>query len=75
MKLGKQLSRLTLPELEAIKTLSNFNAEELEVFNLLARGESIVAIAGRLNISQGTVSNRIQDIRCKVNKVVKMIEL
>lgn len=75
MKLAKLLNEMTMPQLETVRLLSNLSAEENEIFDLLAKGESIIYIADKLNISPGTVSNRIKVIKAKVLKVVNMVDI
>lgn len=75
MKLAKLLNEMTLPQLETVRLLSNLSAEENEIFDLLAKGESIIYIADKLNISPGTVSNRIKVIKAKILKVVNMVDI
>lgn len=66
---------MTMPQLETVRLLSNLSAEENEIFDLLAKGESIIYIADKLNISPGTVSNRIKVIKAKILKVVNMVDI
>lgn len=75
MKLAKLLNEMTMPQLETVRLLSNLSAEEHEIFDLLAKGESIIYIADKLNISPGTVSNRIKVIKAKILKVVNMVDI
>ena len=75
MKLAKLLNEMTMPQLETVRLLSNLSAEENEIFDLLAKGESIIYIADKLNISTGTVSNRIKVIKAKILKVVNMVDI
>lgn len=75
MKLAKLLNEMTMPQLETVRLLSNLSAEENEIFDLLAKGESIIYIADKLNISPGTVSNRIKVIKAKILKVVNMVDI
>ena len=75
MKLAKLLNEMTMPQLESVRLLSNLSAEENEIFDLLAKGESIIYIADKLNISPGTVSNRIKVIKAKILKVVNMVDI
>ena len=75
MKLAKLLNEMTMPQLETVRLLSNLSAEENEIFDLLAKGQSIIYIADKLNISPGTVSNRIKVIKAKILKVVNMVDI
>ena len=75
MKLAKLLNEMTMPQLETVRLLSNLSAEENEIFDLLAKGESIIYIADKLNISPGTVSNRIKVIKAKILKVANMVDI
>ena len=75
MKLAKLLNEMTMPQLETVRLLSNLSAEENEIFDLLAKGESIIYIADKLNISPSTVSNRIKVIKAKILKVVNMVDI
>ena len=42
MKLAKLLNEMTMPQLETVRLLSNLSAEENEIFDLLAKGESMI---------------------------------
>ena len=75
MKLAKLLNEMTMPQLETVRLLSNLSAEKNAIFDLLAKGESIIYIADKLNISPGTVSNRIKVIKAKILKVVNMVDI
>lgn len=75
MNLGKYLSSMIKPELEELKEICNFTDEEKEVFNELAKGQSIQAIALNSAVARSTVSNRIKSIQNKISKVRKWEKL
>lgn len=68
MNLGKMLSSMIKPELDDLKEICNFTDEETEVFDKLAKGQSIQVIALSGAIACSTVSNRIKSIQNKINK-------
>lgn len=72
MKLGKYLSSLTKPELEELKELLNLTDNEMEVFNQLARGRSIVEISTKCLVGTSTVDRRIRSINQKLIKLGRM---
>lgn len=63
------------PELEDLKEICNFTEDEKEVFDKLAKGQSIQAIALNSAVARSTVSNRIKSIQNKINKVKEWEEL
>lgn len=75
MNLGKYLSSMIKPELEDLKEICNFTEDEKEVFDKLAKGQSIQAIALNSAVARSTVSNRIKSIQNKINKVKEWEEL
>lgn len=68
MNLGKYLSSMIKPELDNLKEICNFTDDEKEVFDLLAKGRSIQAIAINNAVACSTVSNRVKSIQNKINK-------
>lgn len=48
-----------------------FNYEEKQILEMKIKGETIVSIAMKLNISEATVSRRIRKIRNKILRVIK----
>ena len=48
----------------------NFTPDELNVFNLRVKDQSIVEISMRLNLSESTVSRKIKNIKRKIVKVL-----
>ena len=68
-RLGKYLSSLTKPELDKIKEELNLTDDEEKVFNELAKGRSRTKAAEICSVSTATVSNRIKDIKRKLNKI------
>lgn len=71
MNLGKMLSSMIKPELDELKQICNFTDDEREVFDKLAKGQSIQAIALNSAIARSTVSNRVKSIQDKINKARK----
>lgn len=70
MRLNHYLSGMVKSELEEIKDKANFTDEELIVFECMAKGKSIVACADKCNCSSSTVSNRVESIKRKMEKIV-----
>lgn len=68
MNLGKYLSSMIKPELEELKSICNFSEEEEDVFDGLAKGQSVQAIAIKSSLARSTVSNRIKSIQTKISK-------
>jgi len=57
-------------ELQFIRDESNFTPDELEFFNLRARGKSIVEISLTMNVSERTASNLSKAVKKKIIKVI-----
>lgn len=68
-RLGKYLSSLTKPELDKIKEELNLTDDEEIIFNELSKGRSRTKVAEICSVSTATVSNRIKDIKRKLNKI------
>lgn len=68
MSLGSYLSSLISPELDELKEICNFTDEEKEVFEKLAKGQSVQAIALNSAFARSTISNRVKSIQIKINK-------
>lgn len=75
MNLGKYLSSMIKPELEELKEICNFTDDEKEVFDKLAKGQSVQEIALKSAVARSTVSNRIKSIQTKIKKVKEWEEL
>jgi len=60
----------TEPECEYFRQTCNFSPEELQVFNLRVKDNSIVQIQMKLNMSEATVERRIKNIKSKILKVL-----
>jgi len=69
MKLGAMLSRMTRPEIKLLEENLNLTDAEYEVFVHLCKGRNKDFIADSCNISVGTVSNRIADIKKKIERL------
>lgn len=63
-------NEFTEPECEYFRKYCNFTPEELEVFNLRVKDNSIVAIQDKLKMSESTVNRRIRSIKKKIYKVI-----
>lgn len=63
-------TEFTEPECEYFRKVCNFTPEELSVFNLRVKDNSIVQIQFALNMSESTVNRRIQNIKRKILKVL-----
>lgn len=68
MGLGKELCKLTKPELEELKDFLNLKDDEIVVFDMLSKGKSLVQIADRCGMSESSVSNRIKTIKNKYDR-------
>lgn len=69
MRLGKYLSSLTKPELEALKERLNLTDDEELVFVQLSKGRSKIVVADNCQISERTVSNKIKSIILKLERL------
>lgn len=69
MKLGAMLSKLTRPEIELLEQNLNLTDDEYVIFIHLTKGRDKGYIADSCNISIGTVSNRIADIKDKLKRL------
>lgn len=69
-----KLSKLTKPELDRIKECANFTDDEVEIFELLAKGKSITEISYSTNISCRTVSRRINGIYRKIGRLYEVYQ-
>ena len=67
MKLKGEFTR---PECEFFREQCNFTREERQVFDLRVSGESYVAIAMKLHMSEATVKRRIRGIKNKILRVL-----
>lgn len=74
MILGKYLTEMIKPELDELKEICNFTDDEKEVFDKLAKGQSLEAIALNSAIARSTVSNRVKSIQAKINKTKRWEE-
>lgn len=57
-------------ECERFRRDCNFTPEELAVFNLRVKDNSLVQIADKLGMSLSTVDRRIKNIKKKIIKVI-----
>ena len=60
----------TEPECEFFRQNCNFSPEELKVFDLRVKDNSIVQIQMKLNMSEATVERRIKNIKAKILKIL-----
>lgn len=60
---------LTGAEVDKLCALCNFTDDELAVFELLARGKSLVYVSMHTNLSPRTVDRRVSAVKAKVAKV------
>lgn len=61
-----QLYRLSKPELDKLRENANLTDDEEIIYNMLAKGKSIVQIADKLNLSTRTIDRRIRNIKNKI---------
>ena len=60
---------LTGAEVDKLRALCNFTDDELVVFELLARGKSLVYVSMHTNLSPRTVDRRVSAVKAKVAKI------
>ena len=60
----------TKPELDRFRELCNFTEQEMEYFNLRAKGKSNVQIAMEMNVSEPQVSKLAKKVKSKILRVV-----
>ena len=75
MRLVNYLTSLTRPELEELKEMLNLTEEEEIIFKRVAKGHSLNKISTETNMSDRTISRRIEDISSKIGKVKEISEL
>lgn len=63
---------LTRPEVDRLRDLCNFTADESAVFDLLVQGKTIVEISMCIPASTATVERRMRAIRAKIARVTEM---
>lgn len=68
-RLGKYLSSLTKPELEELKDQLNLTDDEEMVFEQLSKGRSRITVADNCQISERTVSHKIECILKKLERL------
>ena len=64
-----QIYDLTVPELNRYRELCNFLDDELEFFNLRARGKSLIQIAIAMNVSESQASILSKKVKSKMERV------
>lgn len=69
MRMNRYLSQKIQPELDELKKQLNLTGIEEKVFDDLAKGRSNVEISYKEHICEATVSNRIHDIRKKIERL------
>ena len=63
-------NEFTEPECERFRRECNFTPEELAVFDLRVKDNSLVQIQDKLGMSESTVTRRIRNIKKKIVKVI-----
>lgn len=63
-------NEFTEPECQHFREVCNFTPEELAVFDLRVKDNSLVQIADKLGMSSSTVDRRIKNIKRKIIKVI-----
>lgn len=71
MRLGKYLSSLTKPELEELMEMLNLSDDEETIYTALAKGKSREEICYTIKISPRSIDRRIENIKNKIQKIVK----
>lgn len=67
-RLGKYLSSLTKPELEALKEQLNLTDDECLVFESLSKGYTLSKASFECCLSESTIQRRVEDICKKIEK-------
>lgn len=62
------IAKYTTSELALWRQELNLTDDELDIFNLLAKGKSIIYIASELGMSTSTVTRKIRNIRDKMRR-------
>lgn len=65
-----QIYDFTRPELEYLIAQCNFTEQELEYFELRAKGKSNVQIAMTMNVSESQVSKLAKKVKSKILRVL-----
>ncbi len=63
------LSKYTKSEISDMRVELNLTDDEAIVFDMLAKGKSIMQIADKLNLSTRSIDNRIAKIRKKLKRI------
>ena len=69
MRLRTYINMLTKPELVILKDKLNCTYNEEKVIEYIAKGMSNVEIANKMCISTSTVSNKIKNIKSKIERL------
>ena len=65
-----QLYDFTVPELNTLRELCNFDEQELEYFNLRARHKSNTYIALEMSVSEAQVSKLARRVKDKIKRII-----
>lgn len=68
-----QLYDFTVPELNTLRELCNFDEQELEYFNLRARHKSNTYIALEMSVSEAQVSKLARRVKDKIKRVIPLV--
>lgn len=60
----------TVPELNRLRELCNFDEQELEYFNLRAKHKSNTYISIEMSVSEGQVSKLAKRVKDKIKRVI-----
>lgn len=63
-------TEFTEAECQRFRDECNFTPQELAVFDLRVKDNSLVQIQDKLNMSESTVTRRIRNIKRKIAKVI-----
>lgn len=69
MRLRTYINMLTKPELVILKDKLNCTYDEEKVIEYIAKGMSNVEISNKMCISTSTVSNKIKNIKSKIERL------
>ena len=60
----------TVPELNLLRELCNFTADEMKYFNLRSQDKSNIQIAFELNVSEAQVGKLAKRVKSKIKRVI-----
>lgn len=65
-----RISDFTVTELQKLRIVCNFTSDELELFNLRAKGITLEECSDRMCISSSTITRVSRRMLSKINRVI-----